>query len=244
MMGFIIIHKLLMLVNIKMVERLANGLLYIGDYRCKIILFQLLTNFSGGGTYEIFFTEDSIKTGKWIELSDGFNDDQQITYVGEYSNNKKFGKWDSFYRFYLFEWKKIAIGGGSYDDNVLGDSVKFGEWVEQSEGFNWNSYVTYHGIYKNGKKSGEWKACWRSYFEKWSFNVIGEGSYDDSVKGDSVKIGWSDEQSEGYQRTSQVTYQGDYNNGMKVGKWNIKFQGSNVQDFIIQTFLFQWRWIL
>ncbi|CAD8190265.1 unnamed protein product [Paramecium pentaurelia] len=170
----------------------------------------------GGGSYECQLEGDSIKIGNWIELSTGFNDNSQVTYVGQYSDGSKFGKWDIYYKFYLFQWRNKKIGGGLYEENLEGDSVKVGQWIEQSEVFNWNAYIIYIGEYKNGKKVGKWRIWFRYYFEK-----CGGGSYEDILEGDSVKVGQWVEQSEGFQETSQTIIQGDYKNGRKVGIWKV-----------------------
>lgn len=52
--------------------------------------------FSGGGSYDEEGQE--IKIGKWTEKSDGYLDRSQVTYNGEYKNDKKVGRWDIMFK--------------------------------------------------------------------------------------------------------------------------------------------------
>ncbi|CAD8214012.1 unnamed protein product [Paramecium pentaurelia] len=65
------------LVNIKMIKQLVDGIIMVGrlyDQR-----------------------SDDNKIGRQIEMSDGFQDDSKLTYKGEYKNNQKVGKSESFW---------------------------------------------------------------------------------------------------------------------------------------------------
>ncbi|CAD8057981.1 unnamed protein product [Paramecium sonneborni] len=58
--------------------------------------FQII----GGGYYKQLEDNSvlgSFKNGQWIELTDGFWRDKQVTYYGEYLNGYKVGKWDIYY---------------------------------------------------------------------------------------------------------------------------------------------------
>ncbi|CAK66083.1 unnamed protein product (macronuclear) [Paramecium tetraurelia] len=90
----------------------------------------------GGGLYDDQESENlgPVKQGKWIELDDRFQEyqdqmlfirDCRATHQGEYSNNKKFGRWDSYFSNY-------QIGGGLYNEN----GVKEGFWSQLSESFS------------------------------------------------------------------------------------------------------------
>ncbi|CAD8115361.1 unnamed protein product [Paramecium primaurelia] len=101
--------------------------------------------------------------------------------------------------------------------------------------------ITYNGKYRNGKKIGMWVQCLRQNGYQ-SFQEIGEKQvsqiqwiilkwlqnwYMEYIDG----IGWYDERGskhgkwveldENSARESQITYQGEYNNGQKVGLWNL-----------------------
>ncbi|CAK92386.1 unnamed protein product (macronuclear) [Paramecium tetraurelia] len=104
----------------------------------------------GGGQYD---GESSIKIGNWIEMSDGFKAQQQITYHGQYKNGKKVGRWDIWYKDNL-NGEREKIGGGSYED---GNSKKIGSWIELSCGFHYLQQIVYSGQYKNDKKVGKWE---------------------------------------------------------------------------------------
>ncbi|CAD8166300.1 unnamed protein product [Paramecium pentaurelia] len=197
--------------------------IYIGEYKNgkKIgkwdILMQILQknlNISGGGLYH----ERSFnKIGKWIELSDGFNYESQVTYNGEYNTGKKVGRWDIL--FSRHDWKQHfeKIGGGSYDE---GGQIKIGKWIELGDGLKYDSQITHHGEYKNDKKVGRWdiffRHDWKNQFEK-----IGGGQYDQES---SLKTGNWIEISDGFSQYSQVIYTGEYQNGKKVSKWDILFR--------------------
>ncbi|CAD8096611.1 unnamed protein product [Paramecium sonneborni] len=116
-----------------------------------------------GGSYDNDGNQKKI--GKWIELVEGFNDEKQIIYNGQYNiNGVKIERWDIL--FCQYNWQGyIQIGGGSYDNN--GDQKKIGKWVELGEGFYLNNLVTYNGEYNmNGMKVGRWEIMYRKYGEK------------------------------------------------------------------------------
>ncbi|CAK63130.1 unnamed protein product (macronuclear) [Paramecium tetraurelia] len=183
----------------------------------------------GGGSYEYQLEGDSIKIGKWIELNDRFYDDSQVTHVGLYCNGKKVGKWDVYYQENYGDKTNHQIGGGQYEDQLDGDQMKIGKWIELNDGFYDNSQVTNVGEYKNGRKVGKWVIMYKG-------QEIGGGSYECWAKGDSIKIGTWIELSYGFYDDSQVTYVGEYQNGKKVGNWDIcyKFYLFETQNIIMQ----------
>ncbi|CAD8128705.1 unnamed protein product [Paramecium sonneborni] len=156
----------------------------------------------GGGSYDEI---SSIKNGKWIELNERFKKDSQVKYIGVYQNNKKIGNWNIF-------WENQLIGGGLYNEE---GSFKIGKWIELSDRFQRNSQVTYSGHYKKGQKVGKWNIFFRENDE---FYQIGGGKYDDEC---SIKSGKWIEPKESFNLYSQVTFNGQYKNGKKVGKWTI-----------------------
>ncbi|CAD8186753.1 unnamed protein product [Paramecium pentaurelia] len=161
-----------------------------------------------GGSYDEQGNE--LMIGQWINLSEGFYDDSQVTYCGGYQNGKKVGRWDT-----LFQNKKI--GGGQYDSQ--GEELKIGQWIDLSDGFQYYSQVTYQGEYKIGKKVGRWDINFQG-------SKIGGGLFDE--KGDGIKIGQWVELGDGFWEKSQVTYNGHYNNGKKNGQWDILYRGSKI----------------
>ncbi|CAD8213287.1 unnamed protein product [Paramecium pentaurelia] len=162
--------------------------------------------FSGGGSYN---QAGSIKVGKWIELKDGFDRWSQAIYYGEYENGNKIGIWDVFF-WNLLKQQFELIGSGSYDK---GCQIKIGRWNELSERFRDNSQVTYNGCYNRGKKIGRWDILYEGI-------NYGGGQYNE----DSLKIGRWIELSEGFSNSSQITYNGEYKKGKKVGKWDIYYK--------------------
>ncbi|CAD8152373.1 unnamed protein product [Paramecium pentaurelia] len=197
---------------------------YNGDYKNgkKVGLWDIYFNWNGnqkigGGQYAEEGNE--FKVGKWTELSDGFKDDSQVTYKGEYLNGKKVCKWDAYFKNIYDVSKYEWIGGGLYDEE--GNGLKIGEWIELSDEFEHRSQVTYNGQYKLDKKVGEWVI----YFNLGGKQQIGGGSYDEV---DSIKKGKWIELREKFYDGSQVTYDGEYKKGKKVGKWDILYKGRKI----------------
>ncbi|CAD8072407.1 unnamed protein product [Paramecium primaurelia] len=129
---------------------------YFNDFKRGKWKFIYKNQIIGGGSYN----EQGQRNGKWIELSEGFYNYSQITYKGEYKNGKKVGNWDIFWQKDFGDKLYQQIGGGSYDNQVDGDSIKIGKWTEFCDDFHsylfGSKQVTYNGEYKNGKKIGIW----------------------------------------------------------------------------------------
>ncbi|CAD8114180.1 unnamed protein product [Paramecium primaurelia] len=168
----------------------------------------------GGGLYD---EEYSFKIGKWVELSEGFWDNSQVILKGEYKNGKKIDLWS-------IEAFGQLIGGGSYNKE---GSIKIGNWIELCDGFYGAAQIIQKGQYLNGKKIGKWDISYRE-FENQPYIQIGGGVYDESA---SVKIGNWVELSEGFWDRSQVTFNGWYKNGKKVGRWS-SYLKKNYGDFL------------
>ncbi|CAD8194456.1 unnamed protein product [Paramecium octaurelia] len=166
----------------------------------------------GGGSYSK--EGDGIKVGNWVEPSDGFYENSQVTYSGEYKDGRKIGRWEIWYR---IDKKFEKIAGGSYSET--GDGIKIGKWVELSDGFYDNSQITYNGEYIKGKKHGRWDIMWKLY--KNSIQ-IGGGSYEEGIK-----IGNWIELSDQFDNWNQIIYIGEYENEKKVGAWVQKDRNKN-----------------
>ncbi|CAD8197727.1 unnamed protein product [Paramecium octaurelia] len=177
---------------------------------------ELIINSIGGGFYSI---SGSIKIGKWIEVSEGFWEKSQITYVGEYQNGKKVGRWDIFYKQNYGNYTNELVGGGSYydDDNQEGVSIKIGKWIELSDGFQEKSYVFLVGQYKQGEKVGIWDIFHQQNNKN---ELIGGGLYGDieNQEGIGIKIGKWVELSDGFWEKQQIIYEGQYKNGNKIAQ--------------------------
>ncbi|CAD8062977.1 unnamed protein product [Paramecium primaurelia] len=168
----------------------------------------------GGGNYDQ--KGSGLKIGKWIDICDQFYVDNQVTYIGEYQNGIKIGRWNTNLN---YDGKNEEIGGGSYDE--LGSGQKIGKWIELSEGFQEHNQVIFYGEYKNGFKVGRWN----TYFKFNGKNEeIGGGFYDWRENGQ--KIGKWIELSDGPSRSRyiQVIYSGEYKNSLKVGNWNAYYR--------------------
>ncbi|CAD8126699.1 unnamed protein product [Paramecium sonneborni] len=188
-------------------------------YRNSNIKQELL----GGGLYEIEKEKGCVKNGKWIELSDNFENFRQIIYCGVYNYGKKIGRWDVFWR----ESDKNdfeKIGGGSYNQIEFG--MKEGKWKELSEIFSNSSQIIYDGQYKSNKKIGRWNIYFRRTKEK--FEQIGGGDYNSE---NGMKQGQWIDLFHNFREDSQVTYNGEYKNGQKIGKWDIYYKESLGDNF-------------
>ncbi|CAD8190279.1 unnamed protein product [Paramecium pentaurelia] len=178
----------------------------------------------GGGLYDCEQQNDglgALKIGTWIELSDGFYCNNQITYSGVYKKGFKVGRWDTFNQ-------KNYIGGGVYEQKLEYDGIctnKVGRWIELNDGFSCLGQVIYNGVYKNGKKIGRWDI---TFTYDGRIDQIGGGFYDEYQVGNaaqvSIKTGRWIEESDRFDIWSQVVYDGEYVNGKKIGKWNILFR--------------------
>ncbi|CAD8154806.1 unnamed protein product [Paramecium octaurelia] len=147
----------------------------------------------GGGQYD----ENNLKNGKWIELSQAFYEDSQVTHAGLYQNGKKVGRWNIYYN-------NKKIGGGSFDECCL----KHGKWIDLIDNFHCDKEVTVQGEYLNGRKIGNWVYIL-------NHKQIGGGLYDHQ----SQKQGKWVELSTHFCEVEQETNQGVYQNGLKIGKW-------------------------
>ncbi|CAD8213734.1 unnamed protein product [Paramecium pentaurelia] len=170
----------------------------------------------GGGAYNE--VGDGLQSGNWVEISDNknFESDEQIIYIGKYKNGKKVGRWDIWCN--VFDEKNLKIiGGGLYDE--AGDGLKIGEWIDLNDGFDEQKYVTYHGEYKNDKKVGLWE-IWNLCLSQYDYQekYIGGGLYDED--GEEIKLGKWVQLPDNF-RNCQATYNGEYKNGKKVGRWDI-----------------------
>ncbi|CAD8128581.1 unnamed protein product [Paramecium sonneborni] len=166
----------------------------------------------GGGFYEVI-NQESSKIGKWIELSDEFLEFSQPIYCGEYKNGKKVGKWDILWRQYQNQPFQL-IGGGTYDQNKE-NNIKIGKWIELK--FWRSKQIFYYGEYQKGKKIGRWNILFEG-------QMIGGGFYDDQ-NFDDVKQGPWIELKDRFGWDCQITYNGEYQNGQKVGRWDTLFEG-------------------
>ncbi|CAD8198006.1 unnamed protein product [Paramecium octaurelia] len=168
----------------------------------------------GGGSYDE--NGDGQKIGMWIELSDEFYEDNQVSFKGEYQKDAKIGRWNTYLK---FDGNNEVIGGGVYDQQERNQKV--GKWIELCEGFNEKSQIIIEGEYRKGVKVGRWN----TYFKFNGKNEqIGGGIYDWRENGQ--KIGkWIELSYETFRsRYIQVIYSGEYINGLKVGQWNAHFR--------------------
>ncbi|CAD8099421.1 unnamed protein product [Paramecium sonneborni] len=164
---------------------------------------QILCINSGGGSYEK--KGGQIKIGKWVELDEGFNENKQVTYNGEYNmNGIKVGKQDIMYQrnqMYIF-----INGGGKYD--LEGSQQKRGKWIELDEKFSKYNQVTYNGEYNiQGQKIGRWNRINLQYQDK----LCGFINFDEN----GIEIYRSESEA--------IIYAGSFKNRKKIGRWDILY---------------------
>ncbi|CAD8077077.1 unnamed protein product [Paramecium sonneborni] len=156
----------------------------------------------GGGQYN----ENGLKSGKWIELHDEWkNWEREVTYVGEYQQGIKKGRWDILLN------GNQNIGGGQYDE----DGLQNDKWVELCDGWEGNGgnimQFTYCGRYFRGKKIEKWDTLDKEN------KIMGGGEYDEN----GMKNGkWIQQHRQWRKNFREITFQGEYNNGQKIGYWN------------------------
>ncbi|CAD8214676.1 unnamed protein product [Paramecium pentaurelia] len=197
----------------------------------------------GGGFYdEQSSDKKGIKIGSWIEISDGFYEYnfwidnllftsfRQVTYQGEYQNGKKVGRWDIYFKDLCMD-NNIYIGGGSFEIQSIGDSIKRGKWQEPDDKFRSQSQIIQIGEYKDGQKVGLWQIYQENIFQQ-KRKQIGGGIYIDKQGCQGIKIGLWIDLSRDFWKYGQITFQGVYRNGKKVGKWDQNF----IDDFNMQNY--------
>ncbi|CAD8103716.1 unnamed protein product [Paramecium sonneborni] len=199
---------------------------YLNDQKIKLWKYTLGNEEIGGGLYD-----NQGKQGQWIELANNFQVHSQITLIGEYKNGKKVGRWDTYHRMKNQQQFQL-IGGGTYDIQEGSNSFKIGIWKEPSEGFHSRNKVMYEGQYKNGIKVGRWEI--QMIQDTGMMMKIGGGEYDDKQEANnhlSMKQGKWLELNDLLQISSQVIYQGEYKNGLKIGRWEIYWKDDDDGSF-------------
>ncbi|CAD8209882.1 unnamed protein product [Paramecium octaurelia] len=208
----------------------SSQITYIGQYENgkKIGRWDIVDMGSnvGGGSYDDEW--NGIKLGRWIELSNNFGNgikQSKITYAGDYKYGKKIGRWD-------IKHDGKDIGGGSYDER--GDEIKIGRWVELSNTYGngiKQSKITYTGKYKQGKKVGRWNIQNNGKdMQKRNQQIFsGGGSYNE--EGYEIKIGRWVELWKLFYMYQQVIWDGEYNYGKKVGRWDLLYKEKSYEQF-------------
>ncbi|CAD8069653.1 unnamed protein product [Paramecium sonneborni] len=154
-----------------------------------------------------FYSEEGEKQGLWKGCIDNFWSLAQIFEIGKFEKNQRIG-------IFTYIYENEEIGGGNYNEKGL----KEGQWIDLSPNFYNYSEVTYNGEYRNGKKIGKWDIKYRR-IETDQFLKIGWGQYDDQ----GFKNGKWIELKENFSMYSQVKYIGEYQNGLKIGRWDSIF---------------------
>ncbi|CAK66367.1 unnamed protein product (macronuclear) [Paramecium tetraurelia] len=96
---------------------------------------------------------------------------------------------------------------------------KNGKWVQASDHFKESAQISYCGEYRGEKKCGIWDFNYQIYSNRPS-KLIGCGVYD----GQGCKNGKWVEPCEQFSEDCWIISEGQYRNGIKVGKWEISCQ--------------------
>ncbi|CAD8157737.1 unnamed protein product [Paramecium pentaurelia] len=149
------------------------------------------------------------------KLYEGYNQTEviknveQIKYLrwqGEYGGNqKKVGKWNAFWR-----GDNLNVGG-LYNEN----GQKQGKWIELFTNFFDSSQIISSGVYKQGKRHGEWTTSLKD-------QDIACGIYDENGQKNGVWVEIHDK----FSNERFITFVGKYINGLKFGRWDTYFQMS------------------
>ncbi|CAK70801.1 unnamed protein product (macronuclear) [Paramecium tetraurelia] len=181
------------------------------------------------------YNEYGQKNGIWYVCSKkSIKRDQMVTFVGEYDNGVKFGRWNIFFQSCFF-YERQLIGGGDYNENGL----KNGFWIDINENYNQlyryvyfiiSEYeILYTGLYDNGKKQGQWDIEFKDgrfapshpkMYLAIQNKFSGGGVYDENEQ----KTGKWIELHEDFRNVCQVILEGEYVKGIKQGKWITQFR--------------------
>ncbi|CAD8110381.1 unnamed protein product [Paramecium primaurelia] len=177
---------------------------------------------------------DKIKeTTRKPEILTNLEQIQHFYWSGNYGQkNQKIGNW-------LATWKGETIQGvgGKYSD----DGQKQGKWREIVKNYWSLGKVFEEGEYVKDQRIAVWKYIYEN-------NEIGGGGYNT----EGLKIGKWIDLSEGFWQYSQLTQNGQYRNGKKVGRWDIFYREQSSDSFkqmqkfynIIDKIDYQWWWII
>ncbi|CAD8110476.1 unnamed protein product [Paramecium sonneborni] len=172
----------------------------------------------GGGNYD----EYGQKSDVWTEISQYFREDCQILFEGNYQKDKKIGLWNIKYRY--SEGKDFEIiGGGNFDEN----GIKCGLWKDVNENFSDSRQVLEIVLYQLGRKHGKHKIEYRKIHGS-QFIQICEGQFNFKGQKDGV---WNELHYQ-FRDFCQVIKKGQYQDGIKQGKWDITFREFYDQEFV------------
>ncbi|CAD8106489.1 unnamed protein product [Paramecium sonneborni] len=192
--------------NLEQINHLQWLGVYSNDFK-KVGRWSPIWKGSALSDFGGWYTQDGKKFGKWKELFKTFSDNAQVYEVGDYYDDIKTGDWKFFY-------EEKQIGGGQYDDQGL----KYGLWVDLSDYF-WNqNQILYKGYYRKGQKIGLWQIIKNGNNEE--FELIGGGLYNEQGQ----KNGKWEDLGQDFNQCDKVFYEGEYLNGIKIGRWNIKYR--------------------
>ncbi|CAD8213449.1 unnamed protein product [Paramecium pentaurelia] len=154
-----------------------------------------------------YYNEDHNKDGNWIDLYENFSNYSLIKYAGRYQNGRKILIWQTYYKQKIMQESKqqniCFRGGGFYNDN----GQKNGQWIDLHENYYKYCQIKYEGMYQKGKKQGKWNTTFKN-------QIIGGGIY---LYGKKNGL-WID-LDENYNDDDQKIKQGEYLNGLPIGKF-------------------------
>ncbi|CAD8130986.1 unnamed protein product [Paramecium sonneborni] len=194
---------------------------YIGDYinGVKCGMWETLYRYDRENSMEKIcsglYDEQGLKNGKWVELSDNYN--QQLNVQLDLVIVKLF-KWDTIKMVNKLRDGILCIEMMMTEALFICffdlNGSKCGKWIELWDKFRDKSQVIFKGEYKNNKKFGYWQTMFRDSCFK-IFENIGGGQYNE----DGLKFGKWVELNEDFCLDYQVIQEGEYKLGKKCGCW-------------------------
>ncbi|CAD8211282.1 unnamed protein product [Paramecium octaurelia] len=235
MRDILMINKQLFVVSIILVIRQEDGIFYIEYHlkslnKCNQYIYVCNKPFcikSGGGLYDE--QRSGLKIQNWIELVEGFQWKKQVTYRGQFENGRKIGRWDIYYKSQQMQ----QLGEDHLMKEVITSKMGFGlSWIQDLMMQNKQlieAILTMVQKLVNGIFVTKIIACNMLNINK--YVISGGGSYDEG--GESIKIGYWTELDKGFCDAKQVIHRGEFQNGRKIGKWDIFYKDQQMQQFYI-----------
>ncbi|CAD8077813.1 unnamed protein product [Paramecium sonneborni] len=204
-----------------------------GEYKQGLKQGEWITYLQNQQIANGIYNEKGQKNGIWVELHDKYSLDRVVTFIGEYKNDLKQGRWMAFDQFSVGNDREIMqilqfnfyCGGGEYNNN----GQKIGYWIDIHENYHCQCIVKYSGIYNDyGVRQGQWNIQLKTNYYP-AFSQIGGGIYDDNGNKTGKWIELYDE----FRNVCQVILEGEYSNGIKQGKWITSFRLNEKHKFKI-----------
>ncbi|CAD8197925.1 unnamed protein product [Paramecium octaurelia] len=145
--------------------------------------------------------------------------DNQLLYFGEYLNGQKINSWESLKkRLPIF----LNLNGCKKKQNQPFEILQI---INNKSSKQRSAQISYCGEYRGDKKFGVWDFYYQTFCNRPS-KLIGGGVYDEQ----GCKTGKWVEPCEQFTSNCWLFFEGQYRNGIKVGKWEISCQKEEKTD--------------